>query len=405
MLDAAVMSDRAVWLAHSSCQGIIGVRLLTKNLAPLTLCAIVCIQFRFRNKHRGSSKAIDCERFAMVKMSDIARAANVSTTTVSHVLNESRFVREETRVRVLEAIADLGYRPNAMARGLRRKESQTIGFIVPDLANPFFAEIGKGLEQASFENGYNVIFSHTNGVPASERKVLSSLLEKQVDGIVVASTDPSPDRIIELSGSRVPAVLVDRDCEGFRGDIVLSDNASGGKQVVEHLVSLGHSRIACVAASAASRPSALGRLSGFKSAMERAGLDYEDHVLIAERVGSVTGSEIRDGYLATKALLARPMPPTAIFMTNDLMAIGALRAVVERGMRVPDDLSIAGFDDIALAQYTNPSLTTVVQPRQETGRIAARLLMQRIKDKSRDRERVLLDVSLIVRESTSGVQA
>jgi LacI family transcriptional regulator len=337
----------------------------------------------------------------MVTMSDIAKAAGVSITTVSHVLNESRSVRKETRDRVNAAVIELGYRPNALARSLRRQETRTIGFVVPDLSNPFFAEIGQGLEEASFDAGYNVIFSHTSGDPTRERRVVSSLLEKRVDGIIIASVETRADRLSELSRIGVPMVMVDRDCADFAGDIVLADNVAGGQQVVQHLAQLGHTSIGCVVANAASQPASPGRFYGFQQALSSAGLSSSSYVFRGDQHKNRAGTEVDIGYQALKDILARPSPPTAVFLTNDLMAIGALRAAAELGVRVPDDLSIIGFDDIALAQYTSPALTTVGQPRQQMGRLAAQLLIDRSTDKTRLRERVILGVSLVVRESTA----
>ena len=343
----------------------------------------------------------------MVTMSDIAKASGVSVTTVSHVLNKSRAVREETMDRVHAAMEELGYRPNALARGLRRQETLTIGFVVPDLSNPFFAEIGQGVEAASFDAGYNVIFSRTAGDPAREQRVVASLLEKRVDGIIIASVESSPDRLRQLSETGIPMVMVDRDSADFSGDVVLSDNVAGGQQVAQHLAQLGHSRIGCIVANAALQPGAPGRLHGFQQGMSSAGLPSDGYIFGGEKHSQKGENESDAGYRTMKEILSRPSPPSAMFVTNDLMAIGTLRAAAEMGVKVPDELSIVGFDDIALAQYTSPALTTVSQPRQEMGRMAAQLLIDRAADKNRSRERVILDVSLIVRESTAanGVSA
>jgi LacI family transcriptional regulator len=333
----------------------------------------------------------------MVRMRDIAQAAGVSVTTVSHVLNESRFVRQETTARVRAAMDELGYRPNGLARSLRRKETLTIGFVVPDLANPFFAEIGRGLEEACFEAGYQVIFSHTGGEPHRESRAIDALLEKQVEGLVVAPAVSEPEELHALAAVGVPVVMVDRDCAGFNGDIVLANNVSGGRQAVEHLVRLGHRRIGCVVSSPASRPASPGRLHGYQQGMAEAGLAQ---AVIVNHLKSETMSEVEAGYQAVREVLAQTKRPTALFLTNDLMAIGALRAAIDAGIQVPGDLAVVGFDDIALAQYTNPSLTTVRQPRHEMGTLAAALIVQRSRDRARPWERRILDVGLVARESS-----
>jgi LacI family transcriptional regulator len=337
----------------------------------------------------------------MVKMSDIAKIAGVSVTTVSHVLNDSRPVREETSLRVKSAALDLGYRPNGLARSLRRKESLTIGLIVPDISNPFFAEIGRGIEQASFNAGYNVIFCNSGGDPAHERRNIAALLEKRVDGIVIAPAAIDADELDQALGNEIPVVTIDRDTPKLTSDVVLANNTSGGRQAVEHLAALSHRRIACIVASAASRSAAPGRLHGYREGMKNAGLDDSGLIVVTDELENASpDSEVDAGYIATTRILNAATRPTAIFLTNDLMAIGALRAAHDRGCNVPGDLSIVGFDDILLACYAIPSLTTVIQPRNEMGRIAAELLISRSKDRLRVPTRRILDVSLVVRESS-----
>lgn len=337
----------------------------------------------------------------MVSMADIARKASVSVTTVSHVLNGSRPVREETMLRVRVAAQELGYRPNMLARSLRRKQSLTIGLIVPDISNAFFAEIGRGLTDASFDAGYTVVIGNTGGDPEQEHRNITGMLEKQVDGMVVALAGLQPSDIESMVGSSVPMVIIDRDVPGATADVVLADNVSGGIQAVEHLVSLGHRRIACVVSRAASRASEPGRLYGYREGMRRAKLDSSELVTVTDELeqGSQT-AEIDAGYLATQRVLDQQPRPTAIFLTNDLMAIGALRAAHDRGVPVPEELSIVGFDDILLARYTIPALTTVIQPRDKMGRIAADLLIARANDASRLPMRRVLEVSLVQRESS-----
>jgi LacI family transcriptional regulator len=334
-------------------------------------------------------------------MKDIAQAAGVSVTTVSHVLNNSRPVSEDAAVRVRDAVRDLGYRPNRLARSLRRSESLTIGFVVPDLSNPFFAEIGRGLEDAGFRAGYNAIFCSSAGDPERERRAVSALVEKRVAGIVIAPAESRPDRLASLLAGDVPVVIVDRDLPVPDCDFVLANNRAGGQQAVELLVSLGHRRIGCIVAGAASRPATPGRLSGYQQGIQDAGLDNTGLLVAVDDLpGDPPASELDAGYRATRQLLESRNPPTALFMTNDLMAIGALRAATDRGLSVPGDLSIVGFDDILLARYASPSLTSVSQPREAMGRIAAELAIERSSNRQRTPERRNLDVTLVTREST-----
>jgi LacI family transcriptional regulator len=337
----------------------------------------------------------------MVKMADIAEAAGVSVTTVSHVLNNSRPVREETMLRVRSAAEQLGYRPNGLARSLRRKQSLTIGLIVPDISNPFFAEIGRGLEEASFNAGYNVIFCNSGGDPEHEQRNVTGLLEKRVDGIVIAPGGIAPEHLTALASGDVPVVMIDRDATELTCDVVLANNLSGGQQAVRHLVELGHRQIACVVASAASRSAAPGRLHGYRQGMKDAGLDDNGLIVVTDELDNASpGSEVDAGYIATTRILGSADRPTALFLTNDLMAIGALRAAHDLGCSVPGEVSIVGFDDILLARYSIPALSSVVQPRHDMGRIAAELLIARSRDRERPLVRRVLDVSLVARESS-----
>jgi LacI family transcriptional regulator len=339
-------------------------------------------------------------------MKDIGQAAGVSATTVSHVLNNTRPVKEETAARVRQAARELGYRPNSLARSLRRNESLTIGLIVPDIANPFFAEVSRGLEVASFQAGYTVIVGNAGGDPDHLRRYLNVLASKRVDGMVIAPGTMRPEVMGDLVDSDIPLVLVDNDAPGLDSDRVVADYPSGGRQVVDLLISLGHQRIACVAAPAVSRSTSPTRLHGYRAAMQEAGLDDPALCLLIDDLpGTPPTTEFEAGYRATAQLLTAEARPTAVFLTNDLMAIGALRAAADAGLSVPDDLSIVGFDDVEPSRFASPSLTTVAQPRLAMGQLAAELIIDRIQHRHREPARQVLDVSLVVRQSTGRVSA
>lgn len=342
----------------------------------------------------------------MVRMKDIGTAAGVSATTVSHVLNNTRPVNAETAARVRQAAKELGYRPNSLARSLRRKESLTIGLIVPDIANPFFAEVSRGLEDASFRAGYTVILGNAGGDPEHLRRYVNVLASKRVDGIVIAPGTMQPGVIGDFGDSDIPLVLVDRDVPGLDSDTVLADYPSGGRQVVDLLISLGHRRIACVAAPAVSRSTSPSRLHGYRSAMQEAGLDDPALCLLIDDLpGAPPATEFEAGFRATAQLLASDSRPTAVFLTNDLMAVGALRAAADAGLAVPDDLSIVGFDDVEPSRYASPPLTTVSQPRLAMGELAAELIIDRMQHRHRNPTRRVLEVSLVVRQSTGRTPA
>jgi len=330
-------------------------------------------------------------------MRDVAERAGVSVTTVSHVINETRPVSDELRQRVLSAIEELGYQPNVLARSLRRGKTHTIGVIVPDSVNPFFAEVARGIEDASFEHGYNVILCNSDGDLDKELLYTNVLAEKQVDGILFVAAGVSTENIRALQARRMPLVVVDRKIPGVSVDEVLTDNARGGYLAARHLLDLGHRRIGCITGPSDVTPSA-ERVTGYRRALEEAGIPVDKTLIVKGDF------QYESGHQATCQLLSTDDPPTAVFACNDLMAIGTISAAVELGRKVPVDLSVVGFDDVRLASFTNPSLTTVVQPKYEMGVLAATMLLERIRDHNIPPRRQLLDVSLLVRQSTAPVK-
>jgi LacI family transcriptional regulator len=331
-------------------------------------------------------------------MRDVAERAGVSVTTVSHVINETRPVSDELRQRVLAAIDELGYQPNVLARSLRRGETHTIGMIVPDSANPFFAELARGIEDTSFEHGYNLILCNSDGDLDKELIYADVLTEKQVDGILFVAAGLSTDHIRALQERRIPVVIVDREIPDVSVDQVLTDNAGGGWLATRHLLELGHRCIGCITGPSDVTPSA-ERVIGYRQALSEGGIPV-DEVLI------VKGDfQYESGYRAARQLLARDDPPTAIFACNDLMAVGAISAAVEMGRQVPVNLSVVGFDDVRLASFANPPLTTIVQPKYEMGVLATTMLLERMRNHDIPPRRRLLDTSLLIRQSTAPPEA
>jgi LacI family transcriptional regulator len=331
----------------------------------------------------------------MPNIQEVAARAGVSSTTVSHVVNNTRFVAEHTRARVQAAMDELGYRPNALARSLRRGQTHTIGLILPDSANPFFAEVGRGIESAAFDLGYSVILCNTEGDLDKEHLYMDVLSNKQVDGIIFVAAGERTDSLRALLRRKLPVVVVDRNLTGVEVDAVLTDNRQGGYLATRHLIELGHRRIGCIAGPSHLTPSA-DRVTGYRTAMTEAGLPTEDGLIVRGDFHPESGRT------AALALLSRSDPPTAIFACNDLMAVGTLRAAAETGRSVPVDVAIVGFDDIELASYTFPPLTTVAQPKLEMGRMALQLLIEHMRDKSRPTDREVLPTKLVVRGSCGG---
>lgn len=333
----------------------------------------------------------------MVTIHDVARRAGVSTSTVSHVVNGTRFVSDGTRARVEDAIRTLGFRPNALARSLRRGRSHTLGLILPDSANPFFAEIGRELETSAFEAGLSVVLCNTEGDREKERLYAGVLARNQVDGIVlVATTDRSAFLRTELAG-RLPLVILDREASRPGLDCVVADHFRGGGLAARHLVALGHRRLACIAGPAG-LSSAEQRLAGFRKALQEAGT--------GDRNAAVCHGDFHpaSGWDLARKLLRGPQPPTAVFACNDMMALGVLRAAHELGHRVPDDLAVVGYDDIELSRYSVPALTTIAQPKREMAREALNLLLRRIDEEKVGPQKRKMPVSLLVRQSCGGAR-
>jgi len=330
----------------------------------------------------------------MTTMKDVAKRAGVSVTTVSHVINETRFVSDELQRRVFDAMEELHYRPNILARSLRRGETRTIGLIVPDNSNPFFAEVARTVEDIGFENGYSVILCNTDGDLEKEKVYIDVLIAKQVDGAVFIAAGSRQEHLSELTAQGLPVVVVDRDIPQTLADVVLVNNEQGGYEATRHLIELGHQRIGCIAGPSELTPSA-ARIHGYRRALEENDLPYREELIIS-------GDFRYDGGETTmEKLLSLSAPPTAVFVCNDIMAIGALRAIKRAQMQVPADLSIIGFDNIPITSATSPALTTVAQPITELGVRSMNLLLSRIRNTrpSGDYERIILETELTIRDS------
>lgn len=332
----------------------------------------------------------------MATIKHVAAHAGVSSATVSHVINKTRYVSDAVREQVQRAMNELDYRPNALARSLRSGHTNTLGLILPDSANPFFAEVGHSIEIAAFEAGYSVILCNTENDFEKESLYMDVLSEKQVDGVIFVTTGERSDSLKNLVEMEIPTVVMDRDFPGLELDVVLADNLQGGYLAAQHLISLGHKRIGCIAGPSSITQSAR-RVTGYKQALQAADLVFEPELIVNGDFHPKSGWEVG------RAMLSQRDAPTAIFACNDLMAIGVLRAATELGLRVPDDIALVGYDDIELASYTNPPLTTIKQPKVEMGLATLNFLLSRIKDKQSAPQRALLPVSLVIRGSC-GVQ-
>ncbi len=330
---------------------------------------------------------------------EVAKHAGVSTATVSRVMGGlPSAVSPDTRRRVLASIDELGYTPNAAAQTLRTHASRTILVTVPDLANPFFALILQGIEDAAQRDGYAVLIGDTQHDTAREERYARMLRQKEADGLIfLGHRLPNEAHVLMRDGTRVPVV---NGCE-FSPDLgvpsVHIDNAKAAFEVVDHLVGLGHQRIGVVTGPTGS-PLSRDRLRGAVARAQQSGV-HRDLVVVN---GDFT---IESGVRAAERLLDQRRPPTAIFCFNDEMAIGLIETAHRRGVRVPEDLSVAGFDDVRFARYTRPPLTTVAQPMREIGRGCVRLLLQILRGEAVESMSITLPHKLTIRASTAHPRA
>jgi LacI family transcriptional regulator len=329
---------------------------------------------------------------------DVAALAGVSFTTVSHVLNETRPVSADARRRVLAAVEEIGYLPSAVARSLRKSETKIIGVLVPNVNNPFFAELVVGVEECCRLAGYSVFLCNSDNDPRRQQQYMRTLLEKRVDGLLLSSAGDAAAlaRIFKLA--TVPAVTVDRLVPGARADRVSVNNLDGASKAVRHLVGLGHRKIGCISGPAEFEVTQ-ERVEGWRRAQEEAGFNADEQLLIESDFSS------SGGYEAARQLLSTHPDMTALFASNDLMALGALRAAAEIGIKVPQQLSIVGFDDIELSSYVFPGMTTVGCSIRELGREAGRVLIDRIENPGAPLKDVQLTPRLVLRESTAAPRA
>lgn len=330
---------------------------------------------------------------------DVAQAAGVSKSTVSNVLRDAADVAPETRRRVLETIAAVGYRPNALARNLVQRRTTTVGIVVGDLANPFYSELAKLAEQRLATVGLATMICNTDGRAGNEQAKLEMLLEHRVAGILMLQFSGERSALVKLRSAGVAVVIVsqwERDA-----DCVDIDERKGAELAVSHLLELGHHRIAYLSSDLVEQQSESARLAGYARALQAAGTPHDPRLVLRLGHPAYLRSD-EDLRSAVRSLLALADPPTALFASNDLLAVDLLETVEELGLEVPRDVSVVGFDDILVAGLARISLTTVVQPRHELAGIAVDLLLQRITEGVRGKpRRRLLEPSLVVRASTA----
>ena len=333
----------------------------------------------------------------MTTIYDVARRSGVSPATVSRVLSGRRNVDPELTQRVRAAVAELGYRPNGVARNLRRASTNLWAVVISDIENPFFTSLVRGLEDIAQTAGYSVVLCNSDEDPVKEAAYVSAVLTEQMAGVVI-SPSGSPDGVRQLHDAGVPLVLIDRRIDDLEVDSVLVDNEFGAAEAVRHLLDNGYRRIACITGPRRTS-TALDRLAGYRTALRTAGMRFDKNL--------VQYADFREagGYTSMQALLDLDEPPEALFVANNLMTVGALECLNSRGLRAPDDIAVVGFDDIPWADLVVPPLTTVAQPTYELGRTAGQLLKDRIATPGRPASQVTLRTELHVRGTSTRAHA
>ncbi|MBU4603172.1 LacI family transcriptional regulator, partial [bacterium] len=306
--------------------------------------------------------------------------------------NDKPDIKKETKKRVLQIAKELGYIRNAAAVALRTKKTGTIGVVIEDNRNPFYAEVLNGMEVAAREKNYHIILTNTQRDYNKEEEAINLLLAKRVDGLLITPVQGRDDDIKNLIEANIPFVVVGRDFENIELDAVYNNEVKGGFLATEYLIKKGHKRIALIDGFLYKSP-AKGRLEGYKKALKEYGIPWDDSLI------SVGDISMEDGHKRTKQMLEKNLNFTAIFAYNDMMAFGSMQAIREKGLRIPEDIGLVGYDDIPFCSLTSPALTTIRLKKQELGIESVKLLLSRINGSRKKMKKIMLDVELISRET------
>jgi len=334
----------------------------------------------------------------MVTIKDIARELGLSVNTVSRALNGKPDVNPQTKKRIEEAARRLGYIPNSVARSLVAGRSLTIGLIVADVVNPFSGKIIRGVEETARLNGYSTILANANEQDEDEQKAVQVMRSKRVDGMLIHPVQASHQHIAQLRRDHIPFVLLNRYFDEIDAYCVLVNNQRGAYLAVRHLIELGHARIVHITGPM-SISSVRERIAGYHQALGEASIPSDKHLIVHTRL------DMQGGYQVTRDLLQSDLKFTAIFTYSDLLAVGALKAMRERGVQVPRDMSLVGYDDIDFADFLEAPLTTVRQPTYEIGKCGVQILLGILRDPSQERApfKQVLEPELVVRRSSAAL--
>lgn len=330
-----------------------------------------------------------------VTIYDVAREANVSMATVSRVVNNNPNVKPQTRKKVFDAIERLGYRPNAVARGLASKKTTTVGVVIPDISNSIFAEVARGIEDIANMYHYNIILCNADKRKDKEIRVINTLLEKQVDGLLFMGGAVTEEHIQAFKTASVPVVLCATSDANESYPSVDIDHESAAADAVRRLIQHGHRRIGMISATLEDLSSGYARYHGYKKALEEAGIAFDESLVRIGNYRYESGSEVAQYFLGLSER------PTAIFAANDEMAIGAIHAIQDAGLKVPGDISVISVDNVRMASMVRPQLTTVAQPMYDIGAVSMRLLTKLMNKETVEDHRVILPHEIIERQSVA----
>jgi len=327
-----------------------------------------------------------------ITLRTVAEKAKVSVNTASRAINNKPDINLKTKKRILQIAKELGYIRNAAAVALRTKKTRTIGVVIADNSNPFYANVLNGMEEATREKNYHIILANTQRDYKKEEEAINLLLNKRVDGLLIAPVQDKDDDIKKLIEANIPFVIVGRDFENIELDAIYNDEVKGGFLATEYLIKKGHKRITLINGFLYKSP-AKGRLEGYKNALKKYGIPFDDALVT---VGDI---DVKDGYERTRQLFGKGLNFTAIFAYNDIVAFGTMQAIKEKGLRIPEDIGLVGYDDIPFSSLINPPLTTIRLKKQDLGIESVKLLLSRINGKRKKIKKIMLDVEIIVRKT------
>ncbi|GAK87411.1 ribose operon repressor [Vibrio ponticus] len=334
----------------------------------------------------------------MASMKDIAKLAGVSTSTVSHVINQSRYVSEEISERVNRAAQSLNYTPSALARSLKTNRTKTLGMLLTTSDNTFYGEVVKGVERCCYQKGYNLILCNTEGDNQRMKASINTLLQKRVDGMILMCSSLEGERIdIFDKYPDVPIVVMDWGPMLFASDKIQDNSLQGGYMAAKYLIDQGHKEIGCITGPL-HRHQAQMRYEGYKRALREAELEFNSDWIVE------SDFECDGGYQAFNRMYSKGPLPSAIFVCNDMMAMGVINAAYEKGLSVPKDFSIIGYDDIHIAKFMTPPLTTIHQPKYRLGQAAVETLLSKLEDPTRDAQVVQLEPTLVERMTVNSLK-